>query len=109
MRYVELSITLAPEYAAECIGKTDPFGVDNVAVFKEQGGVTVVIPHANGPFSQVISTACAEARGLLDTLISSAVEIPVPWRVMVVDRELMEQNLLVDHGNQPAPAPEEGQ
>ncbi len=107
-RYIEMSITLPTEVAQELLGKTDPFG-DNVGIFPEQGGVAVVVPHATGPYGQVVSTAVAEVRGLLDSLIEGDVEVPIPWRVMALDRDLMEQNLIVAHDLQPKPTPEEGQ
>ena len=93
-RYVEMSLTLDPTLAKIAQSKTDPFDTNSMAVFIEHGGVTVVIPAVSGPYAHVVTTAINNARELLDRLIPGDVSIPVPWRVTMLDRELMETNLL---------------
>ena len=100
-RYVELCFTMDPAPIMERIGHLDPFALDQLAVFGDGDGLTVSYSVPAGSYDSIITTGINASRRFLDSLTPYNTVIPAPWRVTVLDQDMMSDGLLSSGSPEP--------
>lgn len=72
------------------------FDAAKANLFKDDGGITVVVPFDGAPMLDAMDEALATAKSFLTDELTVATEIPEPWRITAVSQELLEQHFIAN-------------
>ncbi|GAB3830071.1 hypothetical protein [Kribbella italica] len=94
-KYFELSFTFPAELAASILAadKADQYD-ELVTLFSDEGGIVAAVTVASSEklsFGEFLDDAIDMATDTFVTHTAEEVDIPLPWSVKLVDRELMSE------------------
>lgn len=94
--HFEFSFTVDPDQIAWSRHVNAQIDADSIAIFKDEGGITVVVPSEGDHLGSLLSAAVRARDYLIEDLALE--DVPAePWRYVGVSRELLERHFLTTY------------